>query len=282
MQNHEAIIQKVLVRIDDHLGDVRVADLIQYSGYSTYYFHRLFVAHVGESLKQYVKRLRLQKAAHLLNHSQQSVTEIALSAGYQTPSAFNKAFKEFFGTSPRGFKAQPLERRLTMKIQPVRIETVEPIPVYAARHVGPYDNSGQAWGKLMSFAYPLKIKEKKNLLGKESMMFGISYDDPSIVDPADLRYDACITADDDVRLPPGIEQKTIEGGLYAIFLHKGSYEGLGDTYEAIFASWVKDNQIALRDVPMFERYLNKDPRRTKPENLKTEIFVPIQAVPTEN
>ncbi|MEZ8051404.1 GyrI-like domain-containing protein [Vibrio sp. 1F169] len=32
----------------------------------------------------------------------------------------------------------------------------------------------------------------------------------------------------------------------------------------------------LRDQPCFEVYLNRDPRRTKPENLKTEIYIPIK------
>jgi AraC family transcriptional regulator len=36
-----------------------------------------------------------------------------------------------------------------------------------------------------------------------------------------------------------------------------------------------ENNIELRDEPVFEEYLNKDPRRTKPENLKTLIYLPI-------
>ena len=279
MQDHAYIIQKVLQRIEERIDDVQLADLIRYSGYSSYHFHRLFVAQVGESLKQYLKRLRLQKAAYRLNHGRETVTEIALDAGYQTPSAFNKAFRDFFGTNPRGFKAQPPPRRTVMQIQPIRIEDIAPIAVYAARHVGPYDQSGEAWQALMSFAYPLKIKDKKNLLGKEAKLFGISYDDPNVVAAKDLRYDACITADEQVDLPRGIEAKDIAGGLYAVFLHKGSYDGLGETYNAIFGSWIKENRVELRDVPVFERYLNRDPRRAKPENLKTEIYIPILSAP---
>ena len=279
MQDHAYIIQKVLQRIEERLDQVELADLIRYPGYSPYHFHRLFIAHVGESLKQYLKRLRLQKAAYRLNHGRDSITEIALDAGYQTPSAFNKAFRDFFGTNPRGFKAQPPPRRTIMQISPVRIEDAKPIAVYAARHVGPYDQTGEAWQTLMSFAYPLKIGEKKNLLGKNARLFGISYDDPNVVAAKDLRYDACITADDQVVLPTGIEAKEIAGGLYAVFLHRGSYAGLAETYNAIFGSWIRVNRVELRDLPIFECYLNRDPRRTKPENLKTEIYVPIQAAP---
>lgn len=279
MQDHAAIVQRVLLRIEERLDDVQITDLIQYSGYSPYHFHRLFVAYAGESLKQYVKRLRLQKAAHRLNHSSDPVTGIALDAGYQTPSAFNKAFKAFFGTSPSGFKEQPPLRKAAMKTEPLRIEELAPLRVYCARHTGPYHESGKAWEQLMGFIYPLKIREKKNLLGKDAKMLGISYDDPDVVEAAHLRYDACITADDHVRLVPGIEEKTIAGGLCAVFLHKGSYNNLNETYAAIFAGWVKEHNVSLREVPIVARYLNRDPRRTRPENLRTEIYIPIQSAP---
>jgi AraC family transcriptional regulator len=39
--------------------------------------------------------------------------------------------------------------------------------------------------------------------------------------------------------------------------------------------WVVSEGVGLRDAPLFEKYLNRDPRRTKPENLRTEIYVPI-------
>lgn len=67
----------------------------------------------------------------------------------------------------------------------------------------------------------------------------------------------------------------IESGKYLIFLHEGEYSRPIDTYNAIFSSYIKKNDIALRDVSCFEKYLDKDPSKTKPENLKTEIFIPI-------
>lgn len=46
------------------------------------------------------------------------------------------------------------------------------------------------------------------------------------------------------------------------------------TYDQIM-DWVVQEGVKLRDAPLFEKYLNRDPRRTKPENLRTEIYVPI-------
>ena len=68
----------------------------------------------------------------------------------------------------------------------------------------------------------------------------------------------------------------ISGGKYAVFSHKGPYTNLSDTYNAIFMEWLPDSGNELRNLPSFEIYLNRDPRRTKPENLKTEIYIPIK------
>ena len=152
---------------------------------------------------------------------------------------------------------------------------MEPIKVLAVRHIGDYKDCGEAWGKLMKFAYGQKIKNKKNLVGKGARRFGISYDDPTTVEISKLRYDACITKDDDVALEDGIFEMTMGGGKHARFLYRGSYDGIGEMYRQIFGGWVIKNEIALRDAPPFDEYLNIDPRRTKPENLKTLIYIPI-------
>jgi len=43
----------------------------------------------------------------------------------------------------------------------------------------------------------------------------------------------------------------------------------------MIGDWIVESGVNLEDKPIFEKYLNRDPRRTKPENLKTEIYVPI-------
>ena len=119
------------------------------------------------------------------------------------------------------------------------------------------------------------MKHKKRLLTEETRAIGVGYDNPDITETGKLRADACVSVHDEVALEEGIHRMTIAGGDYAVFLHKGSYEGLSRTYRQIFGEWVKGNDVALRDVPVFEQYLNRDPRRTKPENLRTEIYLPI-------
>ena len=58
-------------------------------------------------------------------------------------------------------------------------------------------------------------------------------------------------------------------------IYKGSYEYLQAVYDTIYAKKLPEMGCTLRDEPSYERYLN-DPRNTKPENLLTEICIPVQ------
>ena len=247
---------------------------MEYSGFSHYHFHRLFCAYVGESVKQYILRIRLEFAAYQLRHMKHSITLVSQEAGYNSPASFSKAFKDLFGTNPKGFKKIDFIMKEGLVISPKEIITIESIPVYSVRHVGPYMEVGKAFEKLMKFAYTQKIKYKKNLMGKDAYTYGLTYDDPWVTASDKLRSDACVSADDDVELEEGIERREISAGKYAMFVHKGPYSDLKDTFRGAYA-WIKNEGIELRDVPNFEKYFNRDPRRTKPENLKTEVYIPI-------
>ena len=96
-------MQVVLKEIENNLQYVDIEDLRRLSGYSYYHFHRIFLGYTGESIKKYIRRNRLQKAVTKLYCKQGNITSMAMEAGYHTPSAFNKAFKEMFNCPPSKF-----------------------------------------------------------------------------------------------------------------------------------------------------------------------------------
>jgi AraC family transcriptional regulator len=122
----------------------------------------------------------------------------------------------------------------------------------------------------MKFAY------SHRMMSKETKCIGISHDSPEITAKENLRYDACITFSGNANPEGDVGIQTIAGGKYAVFLHKGQYESFGKTYGAIFSKWLPESNEELREAPCFELYLNRDPRRTKPENLRTEIYIPLK------
>jgi len=109
-----ALLIKVLIHIDQHLDkELSLENLARISCISPFYFHRLFSVYMGETLQEYVRRLRMQTAAGRLRYTGSSITEIGLDVGYQTSSSFTKAFHQVMKTAPSRYrqKMQPLALR---------------------------------------------------------------------------------------------------------------------------------------------------------------------------
>lgn len=165
--------------------------LARVAGFSTYHFHRVFKAIIGENLGDYLRRVRLQNSTTGLKNAL-SVTEVAMQSGYETHASFAKAFKNRFGLSPKAF-SQNYKNRTGVTMKGIKVVEREPVEVLYVHRTGDYmQSAGEAWGVLMAFAYQKKIGEKKNLMGKEAVMYGIGHDDPNITPAEELRYDACI------------------------------------------------------------------------------------------
>jgi AraC family transcriptional regulator len=88
-----------------HLGEpLRLADVAAAAGLSPFHFHRVFQMIVGETLADFVKRQRLDKAVFLMCHGRRpSLTAIALACGFASSSDFSRCFKQRFGAAPSGF-----------------------------------------------------------------------------------------------------------------------------------------------------------------------------------
>lgn len=286
----ERILQ-VLVFIQRNLdNELALEDFARVAHFSPYHFHRVFRGIVGESLQEHIRRLRLERAAMRLKHTDWTVLEIALEACYETHEAFTRAFHAFYDCSPSRFR---LDKGLVLKANApgvhyredgtidgfqmpvggeameVRIERLEPMRVAFVRHVGPYNQVQAAWDKL---CMPLG---REGQLGAAARFIGVCYDDPEVTPPEKIRYDACITVDDDVAASGEVGVQTLAGGDYAVVTHAGPYDTVGRTYATLFGQWLPHSGRELRSEPSLEFYLN-DPESTDPEDLLTDIYAPLE------
>lgn len=272
MENYSDTMQKILTVIEDNLDYITIEDLIAASGYSYYHFHRIFKAYTGETLNKYIKRIQLERALFQMQIDKENITQIAMKSGYNTPSAFNKAFKEMFGINPSEYKKRlEPKRREYHDIKPIRIDVIAPIDVYAIRYVGGYTELDAIWERLIGFA------SKHQLFNRHFCPYAIAYDNPDISDDTKLRYDACISQTKEVTLSStdDIRKKVLNDGRYAIFLHKGAHAKLTETYDAIFGNWFYKEKMILRDIPVIQKFLNNK-NKTKEKDLLTEVYVPIK------
>ena len=98
----EQLIQPAVDRInrDFTKNDLSVNDLAALCGISKAYFRRIFIEKFSLSPKEYIISLRLERARHLLESGQFSVSDIALMCGYFEPCHFSREFKKRYDLSP--------------------------------------------------------------------------------------------------------------------------------------------------------------------------------------
>ncbi len=285
-QDYRERIVRTLVHIQEHLDDpLSLEDVADVAAFSRFHFHRIFRGLVGESLKEYVRRLRLERAARNLKQGEASVTELALDAGFETHESFTRAFGEMFGVSPSQFRAAHQAAPESASgthfgdvsgyhspeygdVPPVEVKELPGMRLLFLRHVGPYSQVGPTWGRLMSWA------GMRGLLGPDTKLIGIVHDDPDVTPPGRVRYDAAVTVSRPVQPEGDFGLLELAAGKYGVLLHKGPYELLGKAYQKIYGSWLPGSGYSVRDVPAFEQYLNS-PQDTKPEDLLTLIHVPV-------
>lgn len=105
IRGHEERLQDVKRYIRDHIDEPLNREVLaDVAGFSVPHFHRIFTAHIGENILNYVRRMRLERAGRKLRMGAVDITEVALAAGYDSHAAFSKAFKQQYGLSPSEFR----------------------------------------------------------------------------------------------------------------------------------------------------------------------------------
>ena len=95
------VIKDVLIYLQDHYqSPVSMEELAKRFGYSKSRFSHLFNETLGCPPGAFVNALRCQHAARAILESDQTLLEISLSAGFECPRTFYRAFKQYYGMTP--------------------------------------------------------------------------------------------------------------------------------------------------------------------------------------
>ena len=80
-------------------------------GYHEYHLNRLFLSYTGTTIHNYILRVRLNHASHLILNTDFSLNAIAEKVGFHNYSHFSTYFRQHFGFSPSQYRNQ-LKNRL--------------------------------------------------------------------------------------------------------------------------------------------------------------------------
>lgn len=98
-------IEKALAFIhSNYQYDVRINNLADTVNMERTWLYRLFIDEMGQSPKAYLTAYRLKMAKDYLLTSQLTLTEVALTCGFSSSSAFHKHFKKASGITPKAFR----------------------------------------------------------------------------------------------------------------------------------------------------------------------------------
>lgn len=128
---------------------------------------------------------------------------------------------------------------------------------------------GRAFEKLGVFG------QEKGLFGPGSRSLAVYFDDPDTVKTSELRSFAGMLEIKPIEVEAPFERLVIDAGRFAVMTYKGPYSELPKAYNWLYGTWLPNAGVEVRDAVCFEDYLN-DPRHVAPNDLLTDIFMPIK------
>lgn len=273
--------EKRLLRVLDHIhdnpaGDLSLDALADVAAMSRFHWHRVFHAMTGETLAQAVRRVRMHRAACWLVQTDLPVAEIGRRVAYPNVQSFTRSFTESYGIGPGAFRRRGEARAPLSPFKPgarqmhdVKIEQRSATRVAGVTHTGPYIEIGRA------FEQTFAILGSRGDMDKVHGMIGIYYDQPGSKPESELQSFAGAVVTDGFAPKEPLTVVELDGGEHAVLTFAGPYSGLRDAYDYLYGEWLPQSGRQPADRPPFENYLNT-PRDTAPEDLRTEICIPLK------
>lgn len=100
-QKAEILSEQIMQYMSEHFGTITLKDIAVRFSYHPNYLSALLHRDLGKTFSEILLDLRMQRATTLLRETSLSNEEIALMLGYGNNSNFYKAFKGYYGYSPR-------------------------------------------------------------------------------------------------------------------------------------------------------------------------------------
>jgi AraC family transcriptional regulator len=283
--------------IQAHLAEEITLDtLAREAAFSSFHFHRIFSALVGEPVAAFIRRVRLESAAFELQlFPHRSVTEVAFHNGFTSQAVFARAFQERFQVSATAWRKNrktfrnarqeaPAAPRYTLPCwapqrdperkdaMEVRIEEMPAIRAAYVRRMGPYAVSAtQAWSALCAWAGP------RGLLNGGALLFSISYDDPTVTEPAKLRYDACIGIPATLGVGEQVGLVEIPARRVAKARYEGPGRGILGAYQAFYGEWLPNSGFVPGEAPPLEVYYPELGNAPERDHFVLDICMPVVA-----
>jgi AraC family transcriptional regulator len=311
-EEHVARVNRAIDYVERHLDEELPLERVAAEAcFSPFHFHRIFRALTGETLAQFVRRVRIERAAsQLVSNPHKSITEIALDSGFSGSAAFARAFRERQRMSPSQWRASggPAQRRRARragglpkagaeraavsfvaadgthetwrvrdpggKVVDVRVDDMAPTHVAYVRHTGPYKGDAALFGHL--FTRLCRWAVPRGLLRSPDARFlAVYHDDPKVTAPAKLRVSACLAVAESVRGKGEVGTMMLLGGRYAWARFELAADEYPWAWGIVCGLWLPESGYQPDDRPFFERFAAAGGQDCRARHA-VEICVPVR------
>ncbi|MNZ48814.1 Transposon Tn10 TetD protein [compost metagenome] len=276
------LLNKALDYVEENLdGEIEYERAAQVACCSTYHFQRMFSYIAGVPLSEYIRRRRLTKAAFDLQ-SGLKVMEVALRCGYESPTAFNRAFQQMHGISPSAaqkegtaLKAYP---RISFKISikgaaemEYRIVTKGSFRVVGFKKLLEKDVEEsfrvvpQFWQEIaqkgqIAQLIPMIHQEPLGVLGVSACMDDLE------------KWEYYIGVASNAKVPDGMSEYVVPACTWAVFSGQGTRPfAIQELERRIITEWLPTSGYEYANAPDIEVYLDDHPT-----NSMFEVWLPIK------
>ena len=276
-------IEYIEKHLDSEIDLEQVARLARCSGF---HFSRMFSYMANVSLAEYIRRRRMTKAAFDLQNTDDKVVDIALRYGYDSPTAFNRAFQSIHDATPSAARRQgvslkayqPISFKITIRGEAemnYRIEKKDGFRIVGVKLTCPWTPEKQEgftevpkfW---MEQGQKGTIPELCKLMDQQPMgVLGVSVGDWQ----ATGSFDYYIAVSSSCPVPEGMFSYDVPACTWAIFKYRGAMpHSIQEMQKRIMMEWFPNSGYQYADAPDIEQYTDGD---QSSEDYLCYIWVPV-------
>ena len=272
-------LNKAIDYMEEHLTDeIDMAKVGQIACCSSYHFQRMFSYMAGIPLSEYVRRRKMSLAAVDLQGRDMKIIDVAEKYGYQSPTAFNRAFQSVHGIAPSAVKNEGVSVKSFPRIQfKITVKGVEEMN---------YRIETKDSFRIVGVSVPLHKDIEKNFTvippkwqeitmnGTLQKLIGMMDAEPKGVlgistcnDTEPWRYYIAVSSS---REREEFEEYQVPAATWAIFPGEGTNQSIQELERRIVTEWLPTSGYEYGNAPDVEVYLNPDP-----QNAKYEVWIPV-------
>ncbi len=264
------------------------------ASFSPFHFHRVFKSLLGETLNQFVKRQRLERALYLMSHApKRSLTDVALGCGFSSSSDFSRSFKQHFGLPPTTFDLEAFRNARRGEIEgalsgqtgspslttlpagqnpdgfEAKLRELPARTVAYIRVLNPYREGAvqAACERFLSWATERELADGQWL--------GYMWEEPEIVALADCRYDVALVVDD-VQPAGEIGRFEFPPMRVAEVVVSGDLALEARAIDWLYKTWLPRSGYVPDDQPAFESWIGR-PYAHGSEHFEIAFQLPVRA-----